>query len=104
MSQLARLEARREALVRRCGAERVEIARLIGQLRPRRAGEADGGTAPHFARHPLAVLALLGGLALFGRTREVLSLLLLIRSAVSLAGRVGQLLRRYGRSGAARAP
>ncbi len=105
MSQLARLQARREALLRRCAVERGELARLLGQLRLRPATQGGAGAASgNLARHPLAALALLAGLALLGRTREVLSLLLFMRTAVSLAGRAGRLLRRLGHRRAARTP
>ena len=92
MSRMEQLEARRRALIRRCDAQREELAARLAQLNPlpgRRL--ADG--SPGRLRHPLAWAAALAGLLFLGRTREVLTFVLWIRSALALAGRAAQLVR-----------
>ena len=98
MSRRRDLELRREVLLERCAQQRVELAQQVAQLRatlpwwPRRALPGDG-VVGRSARHPLAWLVLIGGLALFGRTRRMLSFLVLMRSAVSFTTRAAALLR-----------
>src|SRR5213080_4351387 len=55
------------------------------------------------ARHPLGWIAVLAGLMLVTRAREVLSLLVFIRSAAELAVRAVQVLRLFGHRDAPRA-
>ena len=69
-------------------------------LRPQQT-RAAGAAGQYGSRHPLAWIAVLAGLMLTRRTREVLSLLVFIRSAVALVTRAAQLLRLIGH---ARAP
>lgn len=94
MSRLKQLEARRRLLIARCAAQRVELAERLAELDPltllRGSGPAGGASA---LRHPLAWAAALAGLLFLGRTREVLTFVLWVRSALSLAGRIAQLLR-----------
>ena len=95
MSRLAELEARRAELLARCADQRAELARRIARLRPGAADTPAGeeGTEHGGARHPLAWIAVLGGLMLATRARELLSLLMFARSCVALASRAAQLLR-----------
>ena len=94
MSRMKQLEARRRALLRRCEAQREELAARLAQLSPAALlrGFADGPDAARL-RHPFAWAAALAGLLLLGRTREVLTFVLWVRSAVALAGRAAQLVR-----------
>jgi hypothetical protein len=103
MTRMADLQARRRALLARSAQQRVELAQRLAALRPhqRRAAGPAGAGAQYAARHPLAWIAVLAGLMLTRRTREVLSLLVFIRSAVALVTRAAQLLRLIG---PARAP
>jgi hypothetical protein len=91
---MKQLEARRHALLERCAEQRDELAARLAQLDPARVlrGSAHGSTSA-LPRHPLAWAAALGGLLLLGRTREVLTFILWIRSALALAGRAAQLVR-----------
>jgi hypothetical protein len=103
MTRMADLQARRRALLARSAQQRVELAQRLAELRshPTRAAGPAGTAAQYAARHPLAWIAVLAGLMLTRRTREVLSLLVFARSAVALVTRVAQLLRLIGQ---ARAP
>jgi hypothetical protein len=91
---MKQLEARRRALLKRCDEQRAELATRLAQLSPASLlrGSADGSTAGRL-RHPLAWAAALAGLLFLGRTREVLTFVLWIRSALALAGRAAQLVR-----------
>ncbi len=103
MTRMADLQARRRALLARSAQQRVELAQRLAVLRPQqtRAAGPAGAAAQYAARHPLAWIAVLAGLMLTRRTREVLSLLVFVRSAVALVTRAAQLLRLIGQ---ARAP
>ena len=106
MSRLTDLRARRANLLARCAAQRADLARRIAELRPAAAGggpEGAQGAARGGARHPLGWIAVLAGLMLVTRAREVLSLLVFIRSGAELAVRAVQVLRLFGHRDAARA-
>jgi hypothetical protein len=102
MTRMADLQARRQALLVRCSEQRLELAQRLAVLRPHQT-RAAGAAAQYAARHPLAWMAVLAGLMLTRRTREVLSLLVFIRSAVALVTRAAQLLRLIGHARAPRA-
>ena len=94
MSRLKQLEARRRVLVRRCDEQRDELAARLAQLSPASMLRASvGGSDAGKLRHPLAWAAALAGLLFLGRTREVLTFVLWIRSALALAGRAAHLVR-----------
>ncbi|TLZ48761.1 MAG: hypothetical protein E6K22_15235 [Gammaproteobacteria bacterium] len=106
MSRLTELRARRADLLTRCAAQRADLARRIAELRPGAAGGGPEGAQAGGrgdARHPLGWLAVLAGLMLVTRAREVLSLLVFIRSAGELAVRAVQVLRLFGHRDAPRA-
>ena len=106
MSRLTELRARRADLLTRCAAQRADLARRIAELRPGAAGGGPEGAQAGGrgdARHPLGWLAVLAGLMLVTRAREVLSLLVFIRSAAELAVRTVQVLRLFGHRDAPRA-
>jgi len=106
VSRLTDLRARRANLLARCAAQRADLARRIAELRPAAAGggpEGAQGAARGGARHPLGWIAVLAGLMLVTRAREVLSLLVFIRSAAGLAVRAVQVLRLFGHRDAPRA-
>ena len=106
MSRLTELRARRADLLTRCAAQRADLARRIAELRPGAAGGGpEGAQAAERggARHPLGWIAVLAGLMLVTRAREVLSLLVFIRSAGELAVRAVQVLRLFGHGDAPRA-
>jgi hypothetical protein len=105
MTRMADLQARRRALLARSAQQRVEIAQRLAVLRPHqtRAGGPAGAVGQYASRHSLAWIAVLAGLMLTRRTREVLSLLVFIRSAVALVTRAAQLLRLIGHARAPRA-
>ncbi len=95
MSRLAELEMRRSALLARCEVQRVELAQRIATLHaPGGAGfgSAAAGDGARAARHPLAWIAALAGMALMGRTRDVLTVLAWVRTALTVGARVAQLL------------
>jgi hypothetical protein len=94
MSRLQQLEARRRVLIERCEAQRAELGTRLAALDPFAllVGARAGPDAPR-VRHPLAWAAALAGLLLLGRTREVLTFVLWVRSALALAGRAAQLVR-----------
>ncbi len=89
MSRMTELRARRAHLLARCAEQRADLARRIAELRPGAAGGGHGAEAAERggAHHPLGWIAVLGGLLLVTRAREVLSLLLFMRSAAALAAR-----------------
>ena len=91
---MKQLEERRRTLLRRCEQQRVELAERLAQLSPASLlrGSGDGSAAGRL-RHPLAWAAALAGLLFLGRTREVLTFVLWIRSALALAGRAAHLAR-----------
>ncbi len=99
MTRMAQLQERRRALLARCGEQRGEFAERLAALRPR---SRTGAAGQHAARHPLAWIAVLGAVMLMLRTREVVSLLVFIRSAVGLVRRAAQLLRLIGHARASR--
>jgi hypothetical protein len=90
MSRLKQLEARRRALLARSAEQREELAARLAQLNP---GTVLQGSALSQLRHPLAWGAALAGMLLLRRTREVVTVILWIRTALALAGRGAQLLR-----------
>jgi uncharacterized membrane protein len=105
MTRMAELRARRQALLMRCSEQRLELAQRIAGLRPYET-RAPGLTivgARYAARHPLAWIAVLGALMLMKRTRDVLSLLVFMRSALPIITRAVQLLRLVGHARAPRA-
>ena len=102
MTRMADLQARRRALLARSAQQRVELAQRLAVLRPHQR-RAAGAAGQYASRHPLAWIAVLAGLMLTRRTREVLSLLVFIRSAVALVTRAAQLLRLIGHARAPRA-
>ena len=91
---MQQLEARRRTLLRRCEEQRAELAARLAQLSPASLlrPSADGSPAGKL-HHPLAWAAALAGLLFLGRTREVLTFVLWIRSALALAGRAAHLVR-----------
>ncbi len=101
---MADLQERRRALLARCAQQRVEIRERLAALRPQppQAAGLAGAAGPLAARHPLAWSAGVGAGLLMRRTREVLSQLVFIRSAVGLVARAAQLLRLIGHGRASR--
>ena len=96
MGRMADLQERRRALLARCAQQRGEFAQRLAALRPQPPQAPTGAAGQYAARHPLAWIAVLGAVMLMRRTREVVSLLVFIRSAVGLVGRAAQLLRLIG--------
>jgi hypothetical protein len=94
---MTELQARRELLLERCAAQRLELSRRLNELRGSLplAGLARGGAgvAAQGARHPLAWLAVLGALLAFARTRRVLSLFMVLRSALTFTTRAATLMK-----------
>lgn len=91
---MKQLEARRRVLLRRCEQQREELTARLAQLSPAAVLRASAeGSAAGKLRHPLAWAAALAGLLFLGRTREVLTFVLWIRSALALAGRAAHLVR-----------
>jgi hypothetical protein len=97
MSRLKDLEARRRVLMRRCDEQRDELAARLAQVTPGALlrNTLEGSTLGKL-RHPLAWAAALGGMLLLGRTRELLTFVLWVRSALALAGRAAHLVRLFG--------
>ena len=94
MSRLKQLQARRRVLLERCDVQREELAVRLKELDPATVLRGTGvGGAIAGLRHPFAWAAALAGLMFLGRTREVLTFVLWIRSALSLAGRATHLVR-----------
>jgi hypothetical protein len=93
MSRMQQLKARRRVLVERCGTERIELAERLAELDPFTMLRGSGSAGAGALRHPLAWAAALAALLFLGRTREVVTFVLWVRSALSVAGRVAQLLR-----------
>jgi len=95
VSRLAELEARRAALLTRCAQQRLELAQRFSELNAGGGaglGAAVAAGSARAARHPLAWVAALAGLAFMGRTREVLTVLAWIRTALTVGARVAQLI------------
>jgi hypothetical protein len=94
VKNLKELEARRRALLERCDAQRAELGARLAQLAP--------SGVRGVLRNPLTWIAAVAGMLLLGRTREVLTFTLWLRSALSIAGRAATLVRlvsqRRGRS------
>jgi hypothetical protein len=95
MNRLKQLEARRRVLLERCDEQREELAAQLKKLDPTTVLRGAGGIGGAIVglRHPLAWAAALAGLLFLGRTREVLTFVLWVRSALSLAGRAAHLVR-----------
>jgi hypothetical protein len=89
MSRMAELQARRRALLALCEAQRSELSQRLAQLH---GGASADGLSPRPQRHPLAWVAALAGLTVLGRTRDVLTVLVWIRAALSVATRAAQVL------------
>lgn len=89
-------------LIARCAMQRAELAQRVGQLKHdpfgqvlgRALGAAGGGRAP--LRHPLAWVLGIAGLLLLRRPRQLLSLLGVARSAVSMAAKASVALQLLG--------
>jgi hypothetical protein len=94
VSRLKQLEARRRVLVRRADEQREELAARLAALNPLSVlrGSARGALTGRL-RHPLAWAAALAGMLFLGRTREVLTFILWMRSALALAGRAAHVVR-----------
>lgn len=93
MSRLEELRARREELLARCAEQRAELAQRIGDLRDGlllRPGTQRPGSG---GLHPLAWVVMLFAARLIGRGREVMSVVVLVRSAIAIAVRAVQLYR-----------
>jgi hypothetical protein len=96
------LAARRRALLAQCDAQRAELEYRFAHLRPGRwaraaaVGIAGGGLRRVVGRHPLAWIALLGSFLVLGRTREVLTLILWARSALSVVSRATRVMGLVG--------
>ena len=85
MNRLKELEARRRALLERCDAQRAELGARLAELTP--------FGVRGVLRNPLTWIAAVAGMLFLGRTREVLTLTLWLRSALSIAGRAARLVR-----------
>jgi hypothetical protein len=103
VNRLAELAQRRRVLLARCDAQRIELEWRVEQVRqfPRnwlraRTTGAVGAASLGAGRHPLAWLVAVGGLMLLGRTREVLTLMVWARSALTLVSRATQVLSLLG--------
>lgn len=93
MNRMPELVARRRALLARCEAQRIDLAQRLAALHGAAGPGAYAlGDAARRARHPLAWVAALAGLTALGRTRDVLTLLVWIRGALSIASRAAQVL------------
>jgi hypothetical protein len=98
MSRMTELQARRALLLERCAQQRLQLARHVTQLRGALPGapwarSAGAGILGQGARHPLAWLAFLAALVAFGRTRRVLSAVVLLRSVLTFGTRTAALLK-----------
>ncbi|HTC15565.1 MAG TPA: hypothetical protein VK695_07180 [Steroidobacteraceae bacterium] len=101
MMRTSDLEQRRQALLMRCEAQRAELSVRLAQAVPRPlrgllAARDAPGSAAGAARHPLAWLAALAGLMVFGRAREVLTFFVWTRSALTLVSRLTQVASLVG--------
>ncbi len=101
MSRRTELEARRRVLLARCDLQRAVLTREIAELRSAGVfglpslGGTPGRAGSDAAHHPLAWVLAIGGILLFGRTREALKTSVWIRAAPALAvaSRVAQVVR-----------
>jgi len=96
MSRLKQLTRRRELLLEQCEAQRLDLAARLARLHAPREGRPLGlerlrGAAP--ARHPLAWVAALAGLTLLGRSRDVITVLVWLRTALAVMTRAAHVLR-----------
>jgi len=97
VNRLQDLEARRQELLLRCEAQRLELAYHLAQAGPagrwnalkRRIGPQS------VASHPLAWIASIIGLLMMMRTRKVLSGVTWIGGLIALASRATTLLRLF---------
>jgi hypothetical protein len=99
VSRRLELEARRRVLLARCEAQRIDLAHRFANLHSARLGlwgVPQGGEGRRAAHHPLAWIATLAGLTLLGRTRDVVTLLAWVRTALALASKAAQLLSFVG--------
>lgn len=85
MNRLKELEARRRALLERCDAQRAELGARLADLAP--------FGVRGVLRNPLTWMAAVAGMLFLGRTRQVLTFTLWLRSALSIAGRAARLVR-----------
>ena len=101
MTSTAELEARRQALLARCEAQRAEIAWRISQLTPgpwaqaAAAGVAAARNA-RSARHPLTWILALAGLVFLKNPRSALALLARTRTALTWLTRAAEVLSLFG--------
>lgn len=95
MNRLQALEARRQDLLLRCEAQRLEIAYRLAQAGPTaRLNALKQRIGPQgAASHPLALIAGLAGLLLIVRTRKLLTGVTWIGGLIALASRATTLLR-----------
>ena len=99
MSRRTELEARRRVLLARCDVQRAVLAREIAELRSAGVlgllslGGTPGRAGRDAAHHPLAWALAIGGILLFGRTREALKIFVWARAALAVASRVAQVVR-----------
>jgi hypothetical protein len=100
MSRLKQLEARRRLLLGRCEEQREDLAARLEQLSPTAMLQGAGITR---LGHPLAWAAVLAAMALFGRTRKVLTAVLWMRSVLAFARRATHLVRLLTQARATRA-
>jgi hypothetical protein len=94
MMRTHELLLRRQALLARCEAQRAELSFRVGRVLPKSlrgvvSGQGPGSSAP---RHPLAWLATLAGLVVFGRARELLTFFVVTRSALNVLSRATTLM------------
>jgi hypothetical protein len=98
VSRIRELEERRRMLIERSEQQRVDLAARLGQLDA--LSLLRGAPAGHHGgprlRRPFAWAAAVAGLLLLGRTRELVTFVLWIRSALSLAARAAHILRLIG--------
>lgn len=89
MRSSARLERRRQELLALCEAQRAALADRLGSLRRGPLGwlRAGGSMLTRLDRHPFALLAIAGGMLVFGRTRRLLWAVGWLQAALSLASR-----------------
>jgi hypothetical protein len=99
MSRRTELEARRRVLLARCDVQRAVLTREIAELRSAGVfglpslGGTHGRAGSDAAHHPLAWVLAIGGILLFGRTREALKIFVWARAALAVASRVAQVVR-----------
>jgi hypothetical protein len=101
---MTELEARRRILIARCELQRAEMALRVGELKKdplwRLLGGAFGSAGTRGGtgalKHPLTWIVAIGGLFLLRRPRQILTVLELARSAVSMAAKASVALRLFG--------